>query len=58
MKLKINEPRAMAPMYASDSRCPIRAISTIPSNGIEMLLMIFGMARWRIFLFTEIHFLA
>jgi hypothetical protein len=52
IKLKIRDPRAMAPIYASDSKCPINAISTIPSMGMEMLLMMLGMARSRIFLFN------
>jgi len=54
MKLNIMVPRAIAPRYDTFSMCPTIMVSTELNNGIERLLRILGMARYRIFLFKPV----
>jgi hypothetical protein len=42
--LKSIPPKAIAPMYEADPRCPTIATSTNPSNGMVIFEMIDGMA--------------
>ena len=46
--LKMVPPRPMAPIYETESRCPISIMSTNPNKGTVMLLMMFGIASFRI----------
>lgn len=48
------DPIPIAPRYIGD-KCPINAVSTADNKGIEILLMILGMASLRISLFN-IHY--
>lgn len=52
-KLNIALPRPIAPKCAVEPRCPISAVSTVLTNGTVMLLIIKGMAKRRICLFTS-----
>jgi hypothetical protein len=49
--LNIVPPKAIAPIYIAESRCPIRIISTKPSNGMVILLIMLGIASFNIDLF-------
>lgn len=48
---------AIAPMCDS-LRCPTMAVSTMPSSGTVMLVMMFGRASCRIFRFISLFDLA
>ncbi len=48
--LKMLPPKAIAPIYIADPRCPAIAISIIPNNGTVMLEIILGNAKRNIFL--------
>ncbi len=51
MKLNIMLLRPTAPRWTGE-RCPIKAVSTVDNKGTEILLIIFGVARLSISLFS------
>ena len=52
IKLKMLVPMVMAPIWV-ELRCPTMAISTMPSNGTVIFVMILGIANPKIFLFIQ-----
>lgn len=50
-------PKAIAPIYTDDPMCPINIMSTKPKSGMVMLLIMLGIANFKMDLFTMIMFL-
>ena len=49
-------PKAMAPIYIAESKCPIKIMSTNPNKGIVMLLIMLGIASFSMDLFILKYF--